>query len=215
MQIPLIPKGESMNTRRRFLSQAVGVSVAAAAATTLSPIVSPDTAHAADYLNAKTHDNLMDAFAGESQANRKYLTFAEQAEKEGLPGAAHLFKAVALSETLHAMHHLRAAGKVGNTMQNLQTAMEGEIYESTKMYPEMAKAAAAEGKVKEQEYLDWVDDVEAGHAKFYKKAMDANGKIDKVDYYLCSVCGYTSEGPHKGDCPVCGMPESEFFKFAG
>lgn len=200
-----------MKSRRQFISEAAGITVATAAGAALGG-VSANVANAAE--KPDTQANLMDAFAGESQANRKYLTFADQAEQEGLSQVALLFRAIAEAETIHAKHHLRAAGKVGNTLDNLKAAMEGEIYESTKMYPEMAKIAAKEGKTQVQEYFEWADQVEAGHAELYKKAIAANGKLDKTDYYLCSLCGYTHEGKFEDNCPVCGAAASVFYKFA-
>ena len=94
---------------------------------------------------SKTEKNLMDAFAGESQANRKYLAFAKQADKEGLPQVAKLFRAAAEAETIHAHAHLRNAGKIGDTTANLKATIEGETYEFTKMYPEMIADAKEEG----------------------------------------------------------------------
>lgn len=161
---------------------------------------------------SKTKENLMSAFAGESQANRKYLAFAKQAEKEGLPQAAKLFRAVAEAETIHAHAHLRNAGKIGTTMENLQDAISGETYEFTKMYPEMIKDAETEGKKAEGKYFSWVNAVEEVHSKLYQKALDAQGKVADVDYYLCAVCGYTHEGPHEGKCPVCAAAATAFYK---
>ena len=163
---------------------------------------------------SKTKENMMAAFAGESQANRKYLAYAKQAEKEGLGQVAKLFRAVAEAETIHAHAHLRNAGKVGNTMDNLNDALAGETYEFTKMYPEMIKEAEQEGEKTAQKYFGWVNTVEEVHSKLYKKAMDAQGKIEGVDYYLCSVCGYTHEGPHEDKCPVCNAAPAAFYKYA-
>jgi rubrerythrin len=162
---------------------------------------------------SKTEDNFMAAFAGESQANRKYLAYAKQAEKEGLPQVAKLFRAVAEAETIHALAHLRSAGKVGATMDNLKAAIAGETHEFTKMYPEMIKDAEAEGEKVAQKYFGWVNAVEEIHSKLYQKALDAQGKLENVDYYLCFVCGYTHEGPHDDKCPVCNAAASAFYKF--
>ena len=161
---------------------------------------------------SKTKENLMAAFAGESQANRKYLAYAKQAEKEGLPQVAKLFRAVAEAETIHALAHLRSAGKIGNTMDNLRDAISGETYEFTKMYPDMIKDAEAEGERAAQKYFGWVNDVEEVHSKLYHKALDAEGKVENADYYICSVCGYTHEGPHSDKCPVCNAAASAFYK---
>lgn len=158
-----------------------------------------------------TQENLMNAFAGESQANRKYLAYAKHADKEGFPQVAKLFRAAAEAETIHAHAHLRNAGKIHDTMANLEDAISGETYEFTTMYPDMIKDADAEGKAAIKKYFEWVNEVEEVHANLYKKALAAKGKTEDVEYYICSVCGYTHEGPFKGKCPVCNAPDSVFY----
>lgn len=159
---------------------------------------------------SKTQQNLMDAFAGESQANRKYLAFAKQADKEGLPQVAKLFRAAAEAETIHAHSHLRMAGKIGNTTENLKTAVEGETYEFTKMYPDMIAEAKSEGREDIAKYFGFVNTVEEVHANLYKKALADPKGLSSTDYYLCNVCGYTHEGPCS-KCPVCNAGEVAFF----
>lgn len=163
---------------------------------------------------AETKQNLMDAFAGESQANRKYLAYADKAEKDGFAQVAKLFRAAAAAETIHAHAHFRLAGKVHDTLANLEDAISGETYEFTKMYPDMIKDAEAEGNKAAASYMKWVNAVEEVHANLYKKALAAKGKMDPVDYYICSVCGYTHEGPHDGPCPVCNAAAKAFEKVA-
>ena len=160
---------------------------------------------------SKTHDNLMAAFAGESQANRKYLAFAEVADKEGLPQVAKLFRAAAAAETIHAHAHLKNAGHIGTTAENLKAALEGETYEFTKMYPEMIKEAEAEGNAAVAKYFGFANAVEEVHAKLYAKAMENPSAMPATDYYVCKVCGYTHEGPCD-KCPVCGGASAAFFK---
>jgi Rubrerythrin len=160
---------------------------------------------------SSTQENLMAAFAGESQANRKYLAYAKQAEKEGFHQVAKLFRAAAEAETIHAHSHLRLAGKIGNTLDNLRDAISGEQHEFTAMYPEMIAQAQAEDKKSIANILANVSKVEAVHADLYEKALNAEGKIEETDYYLCAVCGYTHEGPHEGNCPVCGAKPSVFY----
>ena len=155
---------------------------------------------------SKTLENLMAAFAGESQANRKYLAYAQAADKEGLSGVAKVFRAAA-----HAHTHLKNAGKIGDTAANLQDAIGGETYEFTKMYPEMIKDAEAEGQTAVAKYMDMVNKVEEVHANLYKKAAADNHAFDNVDFYVCKVCGYTHEGPCDS-CPVCGAKAAAFFK---
>jgi rubrerythrin len=161
---------------------------------------------------SKTNKNLMDAFAGESQANRKYLAYAAQADKEGFPQAAKLFRAAAAAETIHSHAHLRNAGKVRDTLSNLKDALEGETHEYTSMYPQMIKEAQEEGNKTVAQYFQWVNKVEEVHANLYKKALDAGGKAENADYYLCPICGYTHEGPLAGKCPVCGAPGASLKK---
>lgn len=160
----------------------------------------------------KTADNLMEAFAGESQANRKYLAYAKQAEKEGFPQAAKLFRAAAEAETIHAHAHFRNAGKLQDTMSNLKDALGGETHEFTNMYPQMIKDAEAEGESSIAKYFGWVNQVEEVHANLYQKAIEAGGKAADVDYYICSVCGYTHEGPTNDNCPVCKATAKVFYK---
>ncbi len=159
---------------------------------------------------SKTHDNLMAAFAGESQANRKYTAFAEAADKEGLPQVAKLFRAAAMAETIHALAHFRMAGHVGTTEENLKAAIEGESYEFTKMYPEMIKDAQEEGNASAAKHLSNVNAVEEVHAHLYKKALENPSALEDVDYYLCKVCGYTHEGECES-CPVCKAGKAAFF----
>lgn len=160
---------------------------------------------------SKTDQNLMDAFAGESQANRKYLAFAKAADQEGMPQIAKLFRAAAASETVHALNHLKNAGKIGTTAENLKDALAGETHEYTKMYPEMIKDAEAEGKAAVAKYFGYVNKVEEIHAGLYKKAMENPSKISNEDYYVCKICGYTHQGPVES-CPVCGAGAAAFFK---
>ena len=163
----------------------------------------------------KTDKNLKDAFAGESQANRRYLAFAQKAEEEGFTQAAKLFKAAAEAETVHALNHLRVTGEVKSTLENLNTALGGETFEFTKMYPEYIATAKQEENKQATWSFDVANKVEQVHAKLYQKAIDAlKSKKDmaKVDYYVCGVCGNTVEGSAPEKCPICGAPKSKFYK---
>lgn len=160
----------------------------------------------------KTAKNLMDAFAGESQANRKYLAFAREADEEGMPQVAKLFRAAAASETIHALAHLKNAGKVGDTKANLQDAIKGETHEYTKMYPEMIKDAEQEGQTAVARYFGFVNKVEEVHAGLFKKALENPTALPATDYYVCEICGYTHEGPCD-KCPICGA--TKFKKVEG
>lgn len=164
---------------------------------------------------SKTEKNLKDAFAGESQANRKYLAFAKKADEEGLPQIAKLFRAAAHAETIHAMSHFKNIGGVKSTAENLKAAIEGETYEFTTMYPEFIVDAEKEENKKVQTYFKWVNEVEKVHAGLYTKALEniEKGGVE-VDYFVCPFCGYTHEGPMTGKCPVCGTPGEKFEKVA-
>jgi rubrerythrin len=162
---------------------------------------------------SKTDDDLKAAFAGESQANRRYLAFAKKADEEGHHQAAKLFRAAAAAETVHAHNHLRALGMVQSTAENLQTAIAGENYEVVTMYPEFIADAEQEQVKKALTSFKWAYEVEKVHEALYRNALEnlANG-LTELDYYVCPVCGYTHEGPFSGKCPVCGTPGERFEK---
>jgi rubrerythrin len=161
---------------------------------------------------SKTDANLKEAFAGESQANRKYLAFAKQAEKEGYLQAARLFRAAAAAETIHAHTHLRAMKGIGSTLDNLKEAVAGETHEFTKMYPGMIKDAEEEKRAAAAKSFAFANEVEKVHAALYQKAMDNLENMEECDYYICSVCGHTHEKEAPEKCPVCGANAKAFFK---
>jgi len=161
---------------------------------------------------SKTEQDLKDAFAGESQANRKYLAFAKKAEQEGHKQVAKLFRAAAAAETIHAHNHLRALGVVKSTKDNLMEAINGESYEFQKMYPRMIEDAQAEGNTGALWSFNYANAVEKVHAALYQKALDSLGRNKETDYYICSVCGYTAEGEAPDECPVCKAKKQAFHK---
>jgi len=161
---------------------------------------------------SKTEQNLRDAFAGESQANRKYLAFAKKAEKDGYPQAAKLFRAAAEAETVHAHAHLRALGEIGSTLENLKVAVAGETHEFKSMYPDMIEEAKEEGNKTAERSFVFANEVEKVHAELYQKAIDNLDSLEEADYYVCSVCGMTVENEPPDKCPVCGAKASAFFK---
>jgi rubrerythrin len=161
----------------------------------------------------KTVDDLKAAFAGESQANRKYLAFAKKADADGLTQIAKLFRAAAAAETVHAHNHFRALDGVGTTNDNLKVAIEGENYEWVTMYPEFIKDAEAESMKRALNSFKWAWEVEKVHEELYRKALvslEAQKPLEEVDYYVCPICGYTHEGPMQGICPVCKTPAEKF-----
>jgi rubrerythrin len=162
-------------------------------------------------LMSTTEQNLKDAFAGESQANRKYLAFAQKADDEGYPQIAKLFRAAAEAETVHALAHLKTLGAIGTTAENLQAAIDGETFEFKKMYPGMIATAEADGDKKALRTFSYANEVEKVHADLYRKALDnIDGSTDVVCYYVCSVCGYTAENEAPDRCPVCKAAAKAF-----
>ena len=163
----------------------------------------------------KTDENLKAAFAGESQANRLYLAFAKKAEEEGYTQASKLFRASAEAETVHALNHAQITGQVKSTLDNLGTAVAGETYEFMKMYPEFLATAKQEDAKQAAWSFCVANKVEQVHAGLFQKAIDAiknKKELEKVDYYVCSVCGNTVEGAAPEKCPICGSPREKYFK---
>jgi len=166
----------------------------------------------ADSKESRTEKDLLEAFAGESQANRRYLAFAKQADKEGYPQVAKLFRAAAEAETVHAHSHLRTLGGIKSTADNLKEAISGETHEFKSMYPAMIDDARQEGNKNAERSFRFANEVEKVHADLCQKALDNLGALEEVDYYVCSVCGYTCEGEPPEKCPVCGAKSSAFFE---
>jgi len=163
---------------------------------------------------SKTEQNLKDAFAGESQANRKYLAFAQKANREGYPQVAKLFRAAAEAETVHAHSHLRTMKGINSTADNLREAIAGETHEFKSMYPAMIEDAKAEDESAAARSFSYANDVEKVHAQLYQKALDNLDNLEEVDYWVCSVCGYTCEKDAPDVCPVCGAKAKAFSKVA-
>ena len=161
----------------------------------------------------KTEKNLEEAFAGESQASRRYLFFAEQAESEGHPQIARLFRAAVQAETVHARNHLEVMGGIGSTAANLKAAISGEKYEFSEMYPAFIEQAKTEGQTRAEVSFDRANKVEKVHYDLYQKALEAleaGKELKKEPYFVCQVCGYTVGGEAPEKCPICGAPRSKF-----
>ena len=162
-----------------------------------------------------TIERLKEAFAGESQANRRYLAFAKKADEEGLTQVAKLFRAAAEAETIHAHNHMRVAGEIGMTVSNLEEAISGETFEFTKMYPEFLEVARRERNKQAEWSFNVANQVEEIHAGLFKEAYEAikaDRDITEVDYYVCKVCGNTVENVAPSKCSICGAPKAQFFK---
>jgi rubrerythrin len=160
-----------------------------------------------------TQENLAAAFAGESQANRKYLAFADKAEKDGFPQVAKLFRAAAAAETVHAHAHFRVMGGVKTTEENLQAAVAGEGYEFKEMYPVFIKEAEAEGNKAALTSFKNANTVEEVHYNLYSealKAVQSKQDLPATKIYVCAICGHTVYGDAQDKCEVCGAPKAQF-----
>ena len=155
----------------------------------------------------RTEKNLAEAFAGESQANRKYLAFAKKADEEGYPRTARLFRAAADAETVHAHNHLRAMGGIKSTKENLEAAVDGETFEFKEMYPEMIEEAKEENQSEARISFNYANKVEAVHAGLYQSYLDDLGNNEDTPIFVCQVCGNTVEGAAPDKCSVCGNPK--------
>ncbi len=163
-----------------------------------------------------TEHNLKEAFAGESQANRKYLAFARKAELDGFANVAKLFRTAAEAETIHAHGHLNALDGVGATVDNLRAAVAGETYEYKEMYPPMLQQAQADNH-KAQRMFGYAAKAEAVHANLYQLALEAvmQGKdLTETNFYLCPICGHIELGHPPASCPICGTKGEKFQKVA-
>ena len=160
-----------------------------------------------------TTDNLKEAFAGESQANRKYLAFAAKADQEGFPQAARLFRAAAEAETIHAHNHLRVLKAVHGTRENIVEAVAGETHEFKSMYPAMIESARAEGNKEAERSFHFANEVEKIHARLYEQLLANLGTVGEVyAYWVCPICGYTAEKEAPEVCPVCSTKGKMFRK---
>ncbi len=163
---------------------------------------------------ATTDSNLKEAFAGESQANRKYLAFAKKAEQEGFSIVARLFRTTAEAETIHALAHFAAMDGIGSTVDNLRAAAAGETYEYTEMYPPMLQQAIADDH-RAKRMFGYAAKAEAVHAKLYKMALEAvaQGKdLAETSFHLCPVCGHIELGAPPASCPICGAKAEKYLK---
>ena len=165
----------------------------------------------------KTKENLKEAFSGESQANRKYLAYAERAAREGFAQVAKLFRAVAAAEAIHAHAHLRAMDGVKGTLENLQDAAAGEQYEFETMYPPMVETAEAEGDRRAAISMKNAMEVEKVHYGLFGDAVaavEAGKDLDEAPIRVCPVCGHTVVGDAPDECPVCRAKGEKFIEIA-
>ena len=162
---------------------------------------------------AETPENLQAAFAGESQANRRYTFSAEKADQEGQPQIARLFRAAAEAETVHARNHFIAMDALGKTRDNLLAAVAGEYHEFSRMYPGFIKLAETDGNERAERTFRLANEVEKIHHKLYEqalKAFESGQKLKEESYYVCPVCGNTVAGQAPDKCPICNCPGAKF-----
>jgi len=160
----------------------------------------------------KTYENLMAAFTGEAEANRKYIAYAIKAEKEGKLNAAKLFRAASDAETIHALKHFEVAGKIGSTANNLKDGVAGETHEYKEMYPDFVKEAKESGNKAAEMTFTFAMKAEQTHAHLYQEALDNIDETEEVFYFLCPICGNIEKSvPDK--CSICGASGSKFIKY--
>ncbi len=164
-------------------------------------------------MSDQTSKNLKEAFAGESQANRRYIAFSQKAAQDGLPNVARLFRAVAESETIHALNHLKAAGGLKSTLENIKEAWKGEKEEYTSMYPMFMDQAKRDANNEALKTFFWANEAEKVHGEFYERALKAvekGGDVEVGELYICGKCGYTVESKVPDKCPICGAGKEMF-----
>jgi rubrerythrin len=168
-----------------------------------------------EVIMSKTMDALQQAFAGESQANIRYLAFAKKAEEDGFPQIAKVFRVVAEAETIHAHYHLKLIGEIKSTTENVDVAIHGEAHEFKRMYPEMIETAQGENNSEAVKSFRYAKDVEQMHHSLFERALmyARDGKdVPMGDIYLCPVCGYAAEQSPPDKCKICGTAGSKFIK---
>ena len=160
-----------------------------------------------------TVENVKEAYAGESQANRKYQAFSDKAADEGFRNIATLFKAASEAEAIHAKKFLKVLGAIGSTQNNLKESIAGETHEFTEMYPGFVKVAESEKKTDAVLAFTYAMKAEQVHAKLYKKALallQAGNDMGREKIFLCPVCGNIELGKTPDKCPICGVFGKQF-----
>jgi rubrerythrin len=160
----------------------------------------------------KTTKNLEEALAGEAHAYFRYLGFAEKAEEEGHPGAARLFRAVARAERVHALSHQKVLDTAKGTIENIESAIQGETHEFKKMYPPMIQDAVAEKQIEARHSFEYAMSIEMIHAKLFKKALKDPDANPESTYYICPLCGHTVMDKAPNKCPYCGVDAKQFIE---
>jgi rubrerythrin len=169
-----------------------------------------------DPMKDMTKENLKAAFAGESQAHMKYLAFSAKAEKQGKPNIARLFQAIAYAEQVHAINHLKELGGVGGTVENLDSAIQGEDFEVEEMYAAYLAVAQVQDEKGAERSMHYAVEAEKIHSEMFgdaKEAAKAGEDIQIGEVYICPVCGFTHIGEPPDRCPVCKVKKEKFQVF--
>jgi len=163
---------------------------------------------------SKTDENLIAGFNDESETRMRYHAFARQAEEEGVPNIAHLFRAVSEAETVHALNHLDALGGIGEARKNLETAVSEEEGDMFTLYPEFIKQAREEDRTEAVMSMTWIQQSEKAHFDLFREAVNTLARgdrdIEEEGYFLCTNCGYVAVGVAPSSCPVCRAPMKGF-----
>ncbi len=180
----------------------------------------------------QTLKNLLAAFNGESNASARYATFAIKADAEGYLKVGSLFRAASRAEQIHAANHAVVIEKMGgkavatiepaivkSTVENLQEAITGELYEIDVMYPDFINEAEAQKNTAARRTFNYAIEAEKEHAQLFAKALEhiqhcveksCQKLSSKATYYVCPVCGFTADKAEFDRCPVCGHKKEEF-----
>ncbi len=162
----------------------------------------------------KVKEALHQAYSGEAKAALRLKAYAEKAEAEGLKQIAKLFRVIALSEEIHGLRALRVLREIGKTEENLAASFESEQKVAGVAYDAFIREAEAAGDQPAVLHFSQSKDVEEGHAKLYKEAMNHLLEERETGYFVCEVCGYVSDGVLPDACPVCGALKEQFVPFA-
>lgn len=179
---------------------------------------------AAEKVSQATLDNLLTAYAGERNAHTRYLAFARQADVEGYPGAASLFRAAARAEEIHAENHAKVIRNYGgvpkerredwmvrSTGENLLTAIRGETFERDEMYASFIRQAETEGANDALRTFRFAIEAEKEHARLYRDTLDRLSEMtEKRTFYVCPTCGFTAGETDWSRCPTCATPREQF-----
>ena len=169
-------------------------------------------------MSSRTDENLSLGFTDESETHMRYLAYARQAAEEGYENVAHLFRAVAEAETVHALNHMDALGGVDETVENLKKAVAEEESEMFSLYPEFIKQARKEDRTEAVMSMTWIQQSEKAHFNLFRQALESLERgerdLEEESYFLCENCGFVAVGVAPANCPVCRAPQKMFREIA-